>query len=80
MMIKLRRSNLDLLLHTLKTPLNFKTKPHQYDVWHKLAKLAISFKDLIFRHLDPPRMLALDHTQLAGLNPHTASFIRLDFI
>merc|ERR1719180_706305 len=33
---------------------------------------------LAIRHLDPPRMLALDHTQLAGLNPHTASFIRRD--
>jgi len=33
---------------------------------------------LALRHLDPPRMLALDHTQLAGLNPHTASFIKRD--
>merc|ERR1712212_785503 len=33
---------------------------------------------LALRHLDPPRMFALDHTQLAGLNPHTASFIRRD--
>merc|ERR1719376_1107262 len=33
---------------------------------------------LALRHLDPPRMLALDHTQLAALNPHTASFIRRD--
>jgi len=33
---------------------------------------------LALRHLDPPRMLSLDHTQLAGLNPHTASFIRRD--
>ena len=35
---------------------------------------------MFFRHLDPARMFALDHTQLAGLNPHTASFIRSDFI
>jgi len=33
---------------------------------------------LALRHLDSPRMVALDHTQLAGLNPHTASFIRRD--
>jgi len=33
---------------------------------------------LALRHFDPPRMLALKHTQLAGLNPHTASFIRRD--
>merc|ERR1711934_756251 len=33
---------------------------------------------LALRHLDPARMFALDHTQLAGLNPHTASFIRRD--
>merc|ERR1719430_991928 len=33
---------------------------------------------LALRHLDPPRMFALDHTQLAGINPHTASFIRRD--
>jgi len=33
---------------------------------------------LALRHLDSPRMFALDHTQLAGLNPHTASFIRRD--
>merc|ERR1719233_1389703 len=33
---------------------------------------------LALRHLDPPRMFALNHTQLAGLNPHTASFIRRD--
>jgi uncharacterized membrane protein len=33
---------------------------------------------LALRHLDSSRMPALDHTQLAGLNPHTASFIRRD--
>jgi len=33
---------------------------------------------LALRHLDSPRMFALDHTQLGGLNPHTASFIRRD--
>merc|ERR1719180_244538 len=33
---------------------------------------------LALRHLDAPRMSAFDHTQLAGLNPHTASFIRRD--
>jgi len=33
---------------------------------------------LALRHLDPPRLQALGHLQLAGLNPHTASFIRRD--
>ena len=31
-------------------------------------------------HLDPPRLQALGHLQLAGLNPHTASFIRLNIL
>ena len=43
-----------------------------------MFKLSLTF--LVFRHLDSPRMFALDHTQLGGLNPHTASFIRSDFI
>ena len=53
--------------------LNFETNTQHQDYfgWANLL--------LIFRHLDPPRMFALDHTQLAGLNPHTASFIRSDF-
>ena len=54
--------------------LNFETKAQHQDYFGWVNLL------WILRHLDPPRMFALDHTHLAGLNPHTASFIRLNIL